>query len=198
MLCIVIAWLALLLFLVYQSHVLKSRKATLFLWPFRNHYETRKLNTHMATVQILAFITLDGYLAHRTTFPDLWGHPENTASPVSGRMPCPVLILKFPSYPLRNGNADTPAYILRRPPRKRFPLRTACSVFAWLTSWCCISCPVSRGKVPACLREVPTLPHGNWSGHGVSEGMSAVCITGGFRADDYPSAGLSLNVISIL
>ena len=30
----------------------------------------------MATVQILAFITLDGYLAHRTTFPDLWGHPE--------------------------------------------------------------------------------------------------------------------------
>lgn len=30
MLCIVIAWLALLLFLVYQSHVLKSRKATLF------------------------------------------------------------------------------------------------------------------------------------------------------------------------
>lgn len=34
MLCIVIAWLALLLFLVYQSHVLKLRKATLFLWPF--------------------------------------------------------------------------------------------------------------------------------------------------------------------
>mgnify|MGYP006879772828 FL=1 len=33
MLCIVIAWLALLLFLVYQSHVLKLRKATLFLWP---------------------------------------------------------------------------------------------------------------------------------------------------------------------
>lgn len=29
-------------------------------------------------------------------------------------------------------------------------------------------------------------------------GMSAVCITGGFRTDDYPSAGLSLNVISIL
>ncbi|HJG25902.1 MAG TPA: deaminase [Parabacteroides merdae] len=30
----------------------------------------------MATVQILAFITLDGYLARRTTFPDLWEHPE--------------------------------------------------------------------------------------------------------------------------
>ena len=30
----------------------------------------------MATVQILAFITLDGYLARRSTFPDLWEHPE--------------------------------------------------------------------------------------------------------------------------
>lgn len=30
----------------------------------------------MATVQILAFITLDGYLARRTTFPDLWEHPD--------------------------------------------------------------------------------------------------------------------------
>lgn len=29
----------------------------------------------MATVQILAFITLDGYLARRSTFPDLWEHP---------------------------------------------------------------------------------------------------------------------------
>lgn len=30
----------------------------------------------MATVQILAFITLDGYLVRRSTFPDLWEHPE--------------------------------------------------------------------------------------------------------------------------
>lgn len=29
----------------------------------------------MATVQILAFITLDGYLARRSTFPDLWEYP---------------------------------------------------------------------------------------------------------------------------
>ena len=29
----------------------------------------------MATVQLLAFITLDGYLARRSTFPDLWEHP---------------------------------------------------------------------------------------------------------------------------
>jgi len=29
----------------------------------------------MATVQILAFIPLDGYLARRSTFPDLWEHP---------------------------------------------------------------------------------------------------------------------------
>lgn len=29
----------------------------------------------MATVQILAFITFDGYLARRSTFPDLWEHP---------------------------------------------------------------------------------------------------------------------------
>ena len=29
----------------------------------------------MATVQILAFITLDGYRARRSTFPDLWEHP---------------------------------------------------------------------------------------------------------------------------
>lgn len=28
----------------------------------------------MATVQILAFITLDGYLARRSTFPELWEH----------------------------------------------------------------------------------------------------------------------------
>lgn len=30
----------------------------------------------MATVQILAFITLDGYLALRSTFPELWEHPD--------------------------------------------------------------------------------------------------------------------------
>lgn len=30
----------------------------------------------MATVQILAFITLDGYFARRSTFPDLWEHPD--------------------------------------------------------------------------------------------------------------------------
>ena len=76
MLCIVIAWLALLLFLVYQSHVLKLRKATLFLWPFPEPLRNKKYPIHMATVQILAFITLDGYLARRSTFPDLWEHPE--------------------------------------------------------------------------------------------------------------------------
>ena len=43
MLCIVIAWLALLLFLVYQSHVLKSRKATLFLWPFPEPLRNKKI-----------------------------------------------------------------------------------------------------------------------------------------------------------
>ena len=76
MLCVVIAWLAQLLFLVYQSHVLKLRKATLFLWPSPEPLCNKKKNIHMATVQILAFITLDGYLARRSTFPDLWEHPE--------------------------------------------------------------------------------------------------------------------------
>lgn len=76
MLCVVIAWLAQLLFLVYQSHVLKSRKATLFLWPSPEPLCNKKKNIHMATVQILAFITLDGYLARRTTSPDLWEHPD--------------------------------------------------------------------------------------------------------------------------
>lgn len=41
----------------------------------RNHYEIKN-HIHMATVQILAFITFDGYLARRSTFPDLWEHPE--------------------------------------------------------------------------------------------------------------------------
>lgn len=38
----------------------------------------------MATVQILAFITLDGGLAHRATFPDLWEHPKKYGNPYPG------------------------------------------------------------------------------------------------------------------
>ena len=53
----------------------------------------------MATVQILAFITLDGYLARRSTFPDLWEHPEKYGITVSGRLPCPALALMYPSCP---------------------------------------------------------------------------------------------------
>ena len=53
----------------------------------------------MATVQILAFITLDGYLARRSTFPICGNTPRNMASPVSGRLPCPALALMYPSCP---------------------------------------------------------------------------------------------------
>lgn len=199
MLCVVIAWLAQLLFLVYQSHVLKLRKATLFLWPSPEPLCNKKKNIHMATVQILAFITLDGYLARRTTFPDLWEHPDKYGITVSGRVPCPALTLMFPSYPLRNGNTGTPAYILRKRLWRRFLLRTAFSALAWPTSWSCMSCPASRGKAPICSREVPGFPYGSWPGHGVSTGMSAACITDGSLAGNgCLSTGVSLNVISIL
>lgn len=97
----------------------------------------------MATVQILAFIALDGYLARRSTFPDLWEHPEKYGIT---RIREGALPLMFPSYPLRNGNTGTPAYILRKRLWRRFLLRTACSVLAWPTSRSCMSCPRFQGE----------------------------------------------------
>ena len=154
----------------------------------------------MATVQILAFITLDGYLARRTTFPDLWEHPDKYGitrirEGALSRLDPDVSFI----CPLRNGNTGTPAYILRKRLWRRFLLRTAFSALAWPTSWSCMSCPASRGKAPICSREVPGFPYGSWPGHGVSTGMSAACITDGSLAGNgCLSTGVSLNVISIL
>lgn len=45
-------------------------------YDFPGTITNKKLHIHMATVQILAFITLDGYLALQPTFPDLWEYPD--------------------------------------------------------------------------------------------------------------------------
>lgn len=53
----------------------------------------------MATVQILAFITLDGYLARRSTFPDLWEHPEKYGITRIRETALSCLGLMYPSCP---------------------------------------------------------------------------------------------------
>lgn len=155
MLCVVIAWLAQLLFLVYQSHVLKLRKATLFLWPSPEPLCNKKKNIHMATVQILAFITLDGYLARRTTFPDLWEHPDKYGitrirEGALSRLDPDVSFISLTEW--KHGHSGV---YLAEAALETLPLRTAFSALAWPTSWSCMSCPASRGKAPICSREVP-------------------------------------------
>ena len=84
----------------------------------------------MATVQILAFITLDGYLVRRTTFPDLWEHPEKYGITRIREGALSRLDLEVSFISLTEWKRGHSGVYLRRPPRKRFPLRTACSVFA--------------------------------------------------------------------
>lgn len=153
----------------------------------------------MATVQILAFITLDGYLARRTTFPDLWEHPDKYGitrirEGALSRLDPDVSFISLTEW--KHGHSGV---YLAEAALETLPFTDAFSALAWPTSWSCMSCPASRGKAPICSREVPGFPYGSWPGHGVSTGMSAACITDGSLAGNgCLSTGVSLNVISIL
>ena len=153
----------------------------------------------MATVQILAFITLDGYLARRTTFPDLWEHPDKYGitrirEGALSRLDPDVSFISLTEW--KHGHSGV---YLAEAALETLPFTDSLLRFGMATSWSCMSCPASRGKAPICSREVPGFPYGSWPGHGVSTGMSAACITDGSLAGNgCLSTGVSLNVISIL
>ena len=153
----------------------------------------------MATVQILAFITLDGYLARRTTFPDLWEHPDKYGitrirEGALSRLDPDVSFISLTEW--KHGHSGV---YLAEAALETLPFTDSLLRFGMADELACMSCPASRGKAPICSREVPGFPYGSWPGHGVSTGMSAACITDGSLAGNgCLSTGVSLNVISIL
>lgn len=108
----------------------------------------------MATVQILAFITLDGYLARRSTFPDLWEHPEKYGITRIREAALSCLGPDVSFMSLTEWKQGHSGVYLAEAALETLPLRTACSALTWPTSWSCMSCPASRGRLPP----VPRMP----------------------------------------
>lgn len=165
-----------------RASVLEPRGAAPFLCPAGTI--TNLNETVMATVQLLAFVTLDGYLGRKTSFPDLWEYPDRFGlTRIRKRaVSCPEPDIPF--IALTHWKEENPVCTLWRPGRRHCPLWTACSDSGWLTSWCSMYCPCSRERANTCLTEAPVLLHGgSWPGHGTLTVVSAGYAIAGLPAD---------------
>lgn len=153
----------------------------------------------MATVQILAFITLDGYLARRSTFPDLWEHPEKYGITRIREAALSCLGPDVSFMSLTEWKQGHSGVYLAEAALETLPFTDSLLRFDMADELVLYVLPRFQGKASACSKDAPDFPYGSWPGCGVSTGMSAACITDGSPAGNgCLSIGMSLNVISIL
>lgn len=153
----------------------------------------------MATVQILAFITLDGYLVRRSTFPDLWEHPEKYGITRIREAALSCLGPDVSFMSLTEWKQGHSGVYLAEVALETLPFTDSLLRFDMADELVLYVLPRFQGEASACSKDAPDFPYGSWPGCGVSTGMSAACITDGSPAGNgCLSTGMSLNVISIL